>query len=68
MKMKRWSPTSSRNTATRTRSAAIGALGQADYAIECDGELFAGVHHIIDMWAPSKIDDLGFIETALKKV
>jgi S-adenosylmethionine decarboxylase len=45
----------------------IAAQENLDYAIERDGKLFAGVHKIVDMWAPKQIDDLDFIETALRE-
>ncbi len=62
--MKPTSTASPRNAAARISAA---APGQADYSIERDGKPFAGVHHIIDMWAPKHIDDLEYIETVLKK-
>ncbi|MDA0231162.1 MAG: adenosylmethionine decarboxylase [Proteobacteria bacterium] len=45
----------------------IAAQEFLDYAIERDGKLYAGVHKIVDMWAPRRIDDLEFIETALRE-
>ena len=45
----------------------IAAQKNLDYAIERDGKLFAGVHKIVDMWAPRRIDDPDFIETAMRE-
>jgi len=45
----------------------IAAQKNLDLAIERDGKLFAGVHKIVDMWAPRRIDELDFIETAMRE-
>ena len=38
-----------------------------DHPIERGGKSYAGAHQIIDMWAPKRIDDLKFVEAALRK-
>jgi S-adenosylmethionine decarboxylase len=38
-----------------------------DRPIERGGKTYAGAHQIIDMWAPKRIDDIEFIESALRE-
>ena len=45
----------------------IATQEKLDQAIERNGKLFAGVHKIIDMWAPRRINELDFIETAMRE-
>ena len=45
----------------------IAAQENLDNAIERDGKLFAGVHKIVDMWAPRRIDEPDFIEAAMRE-
>ena len=52
---------------TRSASPDSAAPRRVDGVIVRDGKSFAGVHQIIDMWAPKHIDDVEFIEAALKK-
>ena len=37
------------------------------YAIKRNGKSYAGVHHIIDMWGPRRINDAAYIEMVLKE-
>lgn len=39
---------------------------QADHFVERDGMVFAGTHLIIDLWGASRLDDLEYIELALR--
>ena len=43
------------------------ADARMDHPIERGGKSYAGAHQIIDMWAPKRIDDLKFVEAALRK-
>ena len=45
----------------------IATQEKLDQAIERNGKLFAGVHKIVDMWAPRRINELDFIETAMRE-
>ena len=38
-----------------------------DHFVERDGVRFAGAHLIVDMWGGRGLDDLGFIERALRE-
>lgn len=37
-----------------------------DHFVERDGQRFAGAHLIVDMWGARRLDDLGFVEQALR--
>ena len=37
-----------------------------DYFVERDGERFAGLHLIVDLWDAERLDDLDFIEKTLR--
>lgn len=37
-----------------------------DYFVERDGERFAGLHLIVDLWDAERLDDLEFIENTLR--
>lgn len=37
-----------------------------DYLIRRDGQVFAGAHLLIDFWGGSRLDDIDFVEAALR--
>lgn len=37
-----------------------------DHFVERDGERFAGAHLIVDMWGASRLDDLAYLERAMR--
>ncbi len=44
------------------------ADGEAlDHWVECDGRTFAGRHLIIDLWGGDRLDDIGHIDTTLRR-
>ncbi len=39
---------------------------QKDYFVERDGETFAGLHLLYDIWAAERLDDKAYVEGALR--
>ncbi|MBM3601022.1 MAG: adenosylmethionine decarboxylase [Alphaproteobacteria bacterium] len=56
--------------ATPTKQSRRGHLkvvaDKNDHFVERDGVVFAGVHLIVDLWGAKRLDDLAWIENALR--
>lgn len=39
-----------------------------DHFVRCDGVEFAGTHVLIDLWEASRLDDLPYMESVLRRV
>lgn len=51
-------------TIAENRSAESAA--ERSYLVERDGTLYAGTHVLVDLWGASNLDDIDFIEKALR--
>jgi S-adenosylmethionine decarboxylase len=48
------------------RAEAAGAEERKDFFVERDGERYAGIHLLIDLWGAERLDDLAHVEATLR--
>jgi S-adenosylmethionine decarboxylase len=51
---------------TPSSNQSEGLEGQKDYFVEKDGQKFAGMHLLVDLWGASNLCDPAFIDRALR--
>jgi len=50
-----------------TKEAETGQVGLDDKFVELDGERFAGLHLLLELWGAQRLDDEDFIEATLRR-
>ncbi len=51
---------------TGAKSGASATEERRDFYIERDGERYAGMHLIVDLWGAERLDDMAHVEAALR--